>query len=197
MGRLARRRVILTALVLITTSMVTPAFAADSGVVPGSATAGALDGPSGTGRAGQALHGLAREMHVARRSRWPVPGAITSGFGPRGSPWSTHVHTGVDIAVPRGTAVVARAGGVVAFAGWRGGYGRAINVDHGHQVQTLYGHLSKINTRAGQKVTAGETIGLTGSSGHSSGPHLHYEVRVNGRPVDPRAAPAVLQGKVA
>ena len=180
---------ILTALLLIATSMVTPALAADSGVV---ASAWAPFDSSGAGSKGQALHGLL----VARRSQWPVPGAITSGFGIRDSLRGTHPHTGIDIAAPRGTPVHVKAGGVVAFTGWRGGYGRTIVVDHGHGVQTLYGHLSKINTREGQKVAAGATIGLTGSSGHSSGPHLHYEVRVDGRPVDPRTAPAVLRGVV-
>lgn len=120
------------------------------------------------------------------RARWPVRGRINSGFGPRGSSWSKHFHTGVDIGARRGTPVRAPAAGTVAFAGWHGAYGRTVVIDHGGRVSSLYGHLSKLDVKPRQRVAAGAEIGLTGTTGNASGPHLHYEVLVNGRPVNPR-----------
>jgi murein DD-endopeptidase MepM/ murein hydrolase activator NlpD len=120
------------------------------------------------------------------RARWPVRGRINSGFGPRGSFWSREFHTGVDIGARRGTPVRAPVAGTVAFAGWHSGYGRTVIIDHGGHVSSLYGHLSKLDVRTHQRVAAGAEIGLTGATGHASGPHLHYEVLVNGRPVNPR-----------
>ena len=125
------------------------------------------------------------EMLAALRFRWPVYGPISSDFGaPRAS--RTGFHAGVDIGAGRGTFVRAPTGGTVAFVGWRRGYGRTIVIDHGHQISTLYGHLAKRNVVRGQTVEAGAEIGLIGATGHASGPHLHYEVLVNGRPVNPR-----------
>lgn len=97
------------------------------------------------------------------------------------------MHTGVDIGAARGTPVRVPAAGTVSFVGWRGGYGRTIIIDHGHQVHTLYGHLSQLGVRRGQLVAQGTTIGSTGSTGRASGPHLHYEILVRGRPVNPRS----------
>src|SRR5215470_9031848 len=123
---------------------------------------------------------------TALRVHWPVRGPISSGFGaPRSLGGRGEVHTGVDICARAGTPVRAPTRGIVAFAGWQNGYGRTIILEHGHRVQSLYGHLSKFAVKRGQTVEEGATIGLTGSSGHSSGPHLHYEVRVNDRPVSP------------
>src|SRR5262249_11173636 len=125
------------------------------------------------------------ETLAALRFRWPVYGPITSDFGaPRAS--RTGFHAGVDIGASRGTFVRAPAGGTVAFVGWRRGYGRTIVIDHGHHISTLYGHLAKPDVVRGQTVEEGAEIGLTGATGHASGPHLHYEVLVNGRPVNPR-----------
>ncbi len=117
---------------------------------------------------------------------WPARGAITSGFGPRRHPIFrvVRMHNGVDIAAPWGTPVRAAAPGTVLFAGWFGGYGKLVVLDHGG-VTTLYGHLSSIEVAAGQKVRAGQVIGRVGSTGYSTGPHLHFEIRVDGRPVDP------------
>jgi len=124
---------------------------------------------------------------TALQLHWPVRGSINSGFGTRRSLGGRgDVHTGVDIGARAGTPVQAPARGIVAFAGWRNGYGRTIILEHGRGVQSLYGHLSKFVVKRGQEVDQGATIGLTGNSGHSSGPHLHYEVRVNERPVNPR-----------
>ena len=125
------------------------------------------------------------ETLAALRFRWPVYGPISSDFGaPR--PSRTGSHAGVDIGASRGTFVRAPAGGTVAFVGWRSGYGRTIVIDHGHQISTLYGHLAKPAVVRGQAVEEGAGIGLIGATGHASGPHLHYEVLVDGRPVNPR-----------
>jgi murein DD-endopeptidase MepM/ murein hydrolase activator NlpD len=125
------------------------------------------------------------ETLAALRFRWPVYGPISSDFGARRKS-RTGFHAGVDIGASRGTFVRAPAGGTVAFVGWRGGYGRTIVIDHGHLISTLYGHLAKSDVVRGQTVEEGAGIGLIGATGHASGPHLHYEVLVNGRAVNPR-----------
>ena len=117
----------------------------------------------------------------------PANGPITSGFGYRHHPVLRYrrLHTGVDIGAPSGSGVYAASDGEVFFASWRGGYGRCIIVLHGDDVSTLYGHLSKIYITAGQRVRRGQLIGAVGSTGLSTGPHLHFEVRRNGAPVNP------------
>jgi murein hydrolase activator len=122
------------------------------------------------------------------RSPWPVRGPINSDYGARRRSWRRHrVHTGIDIGAPHGTTVRAPATGRVVFAGWRSGYGRTIVIDHGNRVHTLYAHLAKVGVRRGQLIKPGSTIGSTGSTGYVTGPHLHYEVLVNGRPRNPRS----------
>jgi murein DD-endopeptidase MepM/ murein hydrolase activator NlpD len=111
---------------------------------------------------------------------WPVSGTLTSGFGPRGG----RMHTGIDIAAPAGTPVRAAAAGRVIIAGWSGGYGNLIVVDHGNGLATAYAHLSAI-WAGGGSVAQGQSIGAVGSTGNSTGNHLHFEVRVNGSPVNP------------
>lgn len=124
---------------------------------------------------------------------WPIAGAVTSGFGYRYHPIhrTRRMHTGLDIAGPNRGAVRAADGGVVLYAGWRGGYGKTVMINHGNRngrnIVTLYGHLSGIAVSSGQSVSKGQTVGYEGSTGYSTGPHLHFEVRVNGAPVDPRA----------
>lgn len=117
----------------------------------------------------------------------PVPGAITSGFGPRRHPilGTTRLHTGVDMTASSGTKIKAADGGTVILAGYYGGYGNTVIIDHGGGVATLYAHQSKLGVDDGETVDAGEVIGYVGSTGLSTGPHLHFEVRVNGNPVDP------------
>lgn len=115
---------------------------------------------------------------------WPVSrggGTITSRFGRRDGEF----HEGVDIAAPTGTPVLAADSGVVVFAGWKGGYGKCVIIEHGNGSATLYGHLSQILVREGQKVDKGKTIGLVGSTGRSTGPHLHFEVMQGGVNKDP------------
>jgi murein DD-endopeptidase MepM/ murein hydrolase activator NlpD len=118
----------------------------------------------------------------------PLRGAMTSRFGLRTHPLfgRRHFHTGVDIAAPRGTPVRAAMDGTVLFTGWYGGYGKLVVLDHGNGLSTLYGHLSAILVSAGARVTRAQVIGRVGSTGYSTGPHLHYEVRRNGRPIDPQ-----------
>ncbi len=118
---------------------------------------------------------------------WPLRGTVTSRFGFRIHPIFHHpeFHTGVDIAAAYGTPVRAAYDGAVAFAGWRVGYGKLVVLDHGQGTSTLYSHLSDILVTVGQRVVRTEVIGRVGSTGYSTGPHLFYEVRVNGRPIDP------------
>ncbi len=118
---------------------------------------------------------------------WPVEGAITGSFGERTDPFNGEgaFHCGVDISAAYGQAVVAPADGVVEFADFMGGYGRAIVLQHGHGISTRYGHLANFAVVAGQHVHRGDTIGYVGLSGRSTGPHLHYEVRINDTPVNP------------
>ncbi len=121
-------------------------------------------------------------------SLWPVRGLVTSPFGVRPSPWDgeREMHAGLDIAAQYGRPVAASAGGEVVFAGRDAGYGGLVVIDHGSHMHTLYGHLSALYVREGQHVRPGQAIGAVGSTGRSTGAHLHYEVRVNGSPVDPR-----------
>ncbi|MBM3469815.1 MAG: hypothetical protein FJX73_03375 [Armatimonadetes bacterium] len=118
---------------------------------------------------------------------WPLRGPVTSRFGFRRHPLFRrhHFHTGVDISAPRGTPVPAAHAGKVLFAGWYGGYGKLVILDHGDGVSTLYGHLSRISVKTGQNVSRRQVIGYVGSTGYSTGPHLHYEIRRNGRPINP------------
>jgi len=142
----------------------------------------------------QSLEGLRvalaeRQAYLAALpSVWPTNGIITSSFGYRRSPfgWGSDLHEGLDIAAPYGTPVVATGDGRVTFAGWRANYGKTVSVDHGYGYTTLYGHNSKVLVGVGQRVKKGQVIAYVGSTGRSTGCHLHYEVRVQGKSVDPR-----------
>ncbi len=118
---------------------------------------------------------------------WPVTGTITSPFGWRSNPFggAPEFHQGLDIAAPSGTTVTAAASGTVIMAQWYGGYGNYILIDHGGGYSTGYGHLSAIYVSTGQTVQRGQAIGAVGSTGQSTGPHLHFEIRIAGKPVDP------------
>lgn len=113
---------------------------------------------------------------------WPLRGPISSPFGPR----LEGFHYGLDIAAPRGTSIKAARSGRVVECGWKGSYGRTVVIDHGGGLVTLYAHASRLLVQPGQWVKQGEVIALVGSSGRSTGPHLHFEVRIAGQPVDPR-----------
>ena len=118
----------------------------------------------------------------------PVKGWISSRFGYRKSPFGgrREFHKGVDIAAKNRSPVVATADGVITFAGAKAAYGKTIVIDHGHGIVTSYGHLSKTLVKAGRHVKRGDTVGLVGSTGRSTGPHVHYEVRLDGMPVNPQ-----------
>jgi murein DD-endopeptidase MepM/ murein hydrolase activator NlpD len=118
---------------------------------------------------------------------WPVEGRITASFGERIDPFNGEgaFHSGVDIGASYGQPVIAPAEGVVVFANVLGGYGRALVLDHGHGITTRYGHLASFAVVVGQHVRRGDVIGYVGLSGRSTGPHLHYEVRINDTPVNP------------
>lgn len=117
----------------------------------------------------------------------PVPGEITSGFGERVHPilGTVRMHNGVDMHADYGTPIKAGAAGEVVWAGWREGYGNTVIIDHGNQYATLYAHQSVVHVGLGETVSAGQTVGEVGSTGLSTGPHLHFEVRLLGVPVDP------------
>jgi murein DD-endopeptidase MepM/ murein hydrolase activator NlpD len=152
---------------------------------------------------GQSLaeYSYLRTTNVAGRSRnifaradanllpagWPIMGRLMDGFGHRMDPFSGEgaMHTGVDISAPMGTPIKATADGIVMYANWNAGYGRCVIVDHGNGYQTLYGHMSHIDVVDGQEIRQGEVVGLVGSSGRSTGTHVHYEVRVHSTPVNP------------
>jgi murein DD-endopeptidase MepM/ murein hydrolase activator NlpD len=112
---------------------------------------------------------------------WPCDGVVTSGFGMR---WG-RMHEGIDIGCAYGAPNRAAAAGTVIYAGWFGGYGNLVVIDHGNGLSTAYGHASSLAVSVGQSVSQGQTVSYVGSSGHSTGPHLHFEVRVNGVAVDP------------
>jgi murein DD-endopeptidase MepM/ murein hydrolase activator NlpD len=157
-----------------------------------------------------ALNPLAPKAGAAASSIpsiWPVMGTLRSGVGVRRNPFggsSLEYHKGQDISAPMGTPVNATADGVVVIAGWLRGYGQVVYIDHGNGISTRYGHLSRIDVAVGQMVKRGGHLGLVGSTGRSTGPHLHYEVRINGQPtsplpylpaLEPAASPAATQGQ--
>ncbi len=127
-----------------------------------------------------------RNMLAALPALWPVKGYVTRGFYVTGGENSTRYHPGIDIAADKDTPVVAAADGVVDAAGWDETYGWMVRIDHGYGIHTLYGHNARNLVKVGDRVTRGQTIALLGSTGKSTAPHLHFEVRRNGVPVNPR-----------
>jgi len=137
---------------------------------------------------GGIYHNYAHQWQThARPSLWPVEGTIRSAFGVRTDPLSGEgaFHTGIDVAAARGTPVRVTADGVITTEGWSGGYGKLLIVDHGNGLETYYAHLSQFLVIPGQEVTRGQVIALSGGTGRSTGPHVHYEVRLHGTPVNP------------
>ena len=132
-----------------------------------------------------------RTVPVVSRSsgfKWPIQGSLTSSYGWRIHPMTGQqaFHDGLDIAAGSGTPIGAAAGGTVKYAGWLGGYGRLVIIDHGDGLETRYAHMSSINVSKGQVVSAGHTIGYVGQTGDATGPHVHFEIRKNGRTLNPR-----------
>ncbi len=187
-------------------------LAAASGLSkPADANAIGQGGPNGEPPAGQALENLSGiEQYAAKLendllqikdvfdksqvklastpSGWPVRGYITDGFGNRRNPFGGggyESHSGLDIATNHGTAIESTADGIVIFAGPHGGYGNVVVLDHGYGITTRYAHMSQIDVTVGQHVTRGKKIGAVGSTGRSTAPHCHYEVRLHDRPVNP------------
>ena len=135
------------------------------------------------------LHEAALRERARVPSIWPVEGESTDGFGVRGNPFGgggAEFHPGQDIAAPRGTPVLAPADGRVVEAGWKNGYGQTVVLDHGNGLTTRYAHLSRIGVTAEQELKRGDQLGQVGSTGRSTGPHLHYEVRIGELPISPR-----------
>jgi murein DD-endopeptidase MepM/ murein hydrolase activator NlpD len=138
-------------------------------------------------RALERFLGRATRVLAALPSRWPVRGQVNSGYGSRTSPWSANseFHSGLDIAARVGTPVKSPAPGTVVFAGVNAEYGQTLIIEHGNETKSLYGHLSKLNVAVNQKVQRGDVVALTGNTGRSSGPHLHYEIRIKDQSVNP------------
>jgi murein DD-endopeptidase MepM/ murein hydrolase activator NlpD len=138
----------------------------------------------------QFLEERADYLHTSIRGvplGYPVYGKITSHLGWRKNPFGRgyEFHSGIDITAPQGSKVLATADGVVVLAGWYGDYGKTVIIRHPSGYLTLYGHLSQIDVKEGQKVKAGDVVGRVGSTGRSTGPHLHYEVIRDNKPIDP------------
>ena len=134
-----------------------------------------------------AIQSRRRMRSVAQPSLWPVNGRLIGAFGQRDDPFSGEgeFHKGVDLSAPAGTIVRVTADGIVTFSDWSNGYGRLVIVDHGGGIETYYAHLSRFFAHAGQGVRRGEVLGAVGSTGRVTAPHLHYEVRIGGAPVNP------------
>jgi murein DD-endopeptidase MepM/ murein hydrolase activator NlpD len=178
----------------------------DAGKTTSTDHAGAMGGPFVPPRAPRDANGFERQLYrisVARIQvhrltrtlhsvpvRKPLEGEVdlASGFGVRPDPFtgSPAMHTGLDIHGETGDPVRASADGTVTAAGWSSGYGRAVDIDHGNGLSTRYAHLSAIDVRVGQSIKTGQIVGKVGSTGRSTGPHLHYETRARGEAVDPQ-----------
>jgi murein DD-endopeptidase MepM/ murein hydrolase activator NlpD len=128
-----------------------------------------------------------RDLYFSTPKGWPVAGRLTSSYGKREHPRSGRrdFHSGVDIASSPGSPVEVTADGIVSFAGWAGGNGNLVVIEHGHGYSTFYAHNKKVNVKVGQEVHRGDIISFVGSTGNSTGPHVHYEVWRNGKSVNP------------
>lgn len=195
-GRVAQRAQKIAAVLHRLGQKVPPSHAQSSGdAVGGPLVALSPDSDPATFRSGVSLvtgeverFGALRRIALRLPLTRPIPaGPITSRFGIRIDPFlgTPAMHTGIDFRAPTGFPARATADGTVTMAGYNGGYGNMVEVDHGNGITTRYGHLSKIEVKVGQVVSKGAVLGRTGSTGRSTGPHLHYEVRVDGDAIDP------------
>jgi murein DD-endopeptidase MepM/ murein hydrolase activator NlpD len=155
--------------------------------------AGVNDAPGKAGEAsptsGFLYDGQDRQLKSSPAATDASAPEVSSGYGKRTDPidGSHKFHTGIDVAAQEGSAILAAASGVVRAAGRRGGYGNAVEIDNGRGITTLYGHASALNVKPGQHVGAGEPIALVGHTGRATGSHLHFEVRKDGKPIDPQS----------
>jgi len=174
----------------------TPAFAVNASDIPDIDTieAAKIQTPAGDPQfraiftSWKRLDQIGQESVIAIPSARPVADfAFTSGFGVRADPFrhSAAMHAGIDLAGPIGTPIYATADGVVSYSGWMRGYGNLVEIAHGKAIETRYGHLSKLLVKPNTRVKRGQLIALMGSTGRSTGSHLHYEVRIDGRAVNP------------
>ena len=161
-------------------------------ILTGPADLGRMANPLMPGHDLAGLGGMGTNLDLASLETptlWPVTGPITSSFGERDNPFGGsdegEFHPGIDISGPQGTPIHATADGVVTAAEVVNGYGREVTIDHGHGVQTLYGHMSGFAVTAGQSVSRGQIIGYVGHTGRTTGNHVHYEVRIHNTPVNP------------
>ena len=136
----------------------------------------------------QAYFQSQKSLLASTPSVWPTRGWVTSDFGNRLDPYTADrvMHHGLDIAAPHGKEILSPSEGTVVFSGPEGSYGNVLVIDHGYGVKTRYGHLAQIDVKAGERVMRGQKLGTVGNTGRATGPHLHYEVRVNGVPENPR-----------
>ena len=160
----------------------------DRGIGGGSLGSPSVTAKIATGDELERLMARAGKALASLPSRWPVRGAVNSEFGRRLSPWTgaSEFHGGLDIRAEKGTPVHAPARATVVVAGAQPEYGITVILDHGNDLRTVYGHLSRVKVKPGDTVERGDVIGLTGNTGRSSGPHLHYEILAKGRAVNPR-----------
>jgi murein DD-endopeptidase MepM/ murein hydrolase activator NlpD len=162
------------------------AAAQDRGALPHGAAA--ADGGRRSGGRRQRTPGAPASLQAQAGFRWPVAGALTSPYGERDDVMGgagVQFHAGIDLSVPTGTLVVATQSGLVVFAGQYGAYGKAVKLDHAQGFSTLYAHNSRLLVQVGQRVKAGEVICLSGNTGRSTGPHVHFELHKDGWPMDP------------
>ena len=192
----AARRAVIAATLLLGAGSAAPSFAADAG--PTGGAYGAVDGRNNPiAKADPQYRALFlswkrldqfQQDTIAIPSQRPISVVnLTSGFGVRSDPFhgGAAMHAGVDMAGPTGTPIYATADGYVGRAGWTGGYGNLVELEHGRGIETRYGHLSAILVHPGQKVRRGDMIARMGSTGRSTGSHLHYEVRIDGHAINP------------
>jgi murein DD-endopeptidase MepM/ murein hydrolase activator NlpD len=186
-GSLQREQVSIRRLIAARAAPPPPPAPAPPAPTPAAKAADAAGGPATTAPAAAPATTTTTAAPARSGLVRPVPGAVTSGYGPRIHPiyGNERLHTGWDMNGAMGSPIVAAASGTVIFAGVKGGYGNTMMIDHGGGMVTLYAHQSQFAVGYGQQVSAGQVIGYVGSTGDSTGPHLHFEVRINGTPVNP------------
>ncbi len=182
-------RMMLIAAALLLTSSITPALAQDRALSPNAQGAAQFQALFQSWKKLDAFTGaVAPSSAISIPSIQPIANfAFTSAFGVRSDPFrgSAAMHAGIDLSASYGTPIYATADGIVDRAEWFGGYGNMVQIDHGKGIATRYGHMSRVAAHAGERVKRGELIGYVGSTGRSTGNHLHYEVRIDGHAVNP------------